>query len=413
MRKVFIIAQREFSMGLRRKAFIFSAILFPLVIMGIGAANAYNSATLSSRRSHTIGVIDRAGVIDFSLAAKVLALEAPPASDDLTESQGFRVRRYEELQPALDEVRSRRLDALFILPLDYEVTRAAEVYTRDGASPKEIHGPELAFFQSLLHASVLASVSSRETVDQILSPLEISEYAVADSGTVSAARRQSEKLGLLTAPMGLIMLLGLWIMMSSRLMFAASIEETANRAMEVMLSSVGPNQLLLGKLFGLSGLAFLQLGLFFAVIGAVRSTFWTFLNLPAGTLVLCLLFCAAGYLFYSGLMITIGMTGWGRSAGFMQLSIWAPLIFLDSITGDPNGSLARVLAHIPWTSSLTMIVRLGLGPVPVLEIISSLALLTGSAYFVLRGGAKLFRTNTLMQGKRVTFAELGRALRAS
>jgi ABC-2 type transport system permease protein len=413
MRKTLIIAQREFRMGIQRKAFALSAVIFPLAILGIGAANSFNSATVSSRSSHTIGVIDRAGAIDFSLAQKVLALEAPPESDDLTQAPDFRVTRFEEMQAALQDLASRKLDALFVLPSDFPATSTVEIYTRDGASPKEMHGPELAVFHSLLRASVLASVSRPETVDRVLSPVDLSEYAVADDGTVTAARRQSEKLVVLMAPVGLIMLLGFWIMMSSRLMFAAATEESTNRAMEVMLSSVKPDQLLGGKLIGLSALSLLQLAVFFAIVGTVRSTFWTFLNLPAGTLALCLIFCIAGYLFYSGLMITIGMTGWARSAGIMQLSVWVPVIFLDSISGDPNGDLARILSLIPWTSPLTMVVRLGVGAVPVPEVLGSLAVLAAGSYLILRGGTRLFRANTLMLGKRVSVSEIGRALRAS
>jgi ABC-2 type transport system permease protein len=413
MEKILVIAQREFMMAVGRKAYVLSILVFPIMILSLGVAQSINAEQAGARRSQAIGVIDPGGVIDFSITEKARTGGEPSVIGASAETPPFRIARYGDMDQALKDLQSGELAVFYVVPTDYRATGKVEAYARDELNPKETHDSHLAALQNLLRASVLGPQVAAETVSLVISPINVTEMAVSDKGAIAPARSQYEKLIVWMAPLGLSMVLGMWIMISSRYMLSAAMEEEANRVMEVMLSSVSPAQLLCGKLVGLSGVAFLHLTVFLAIVGLARSTFWSFLILPLSTLAICLVFCVAAYLFYAGLLVTAGMAGWGRSASFMALTVWIPMIMVDAISSDPNGALARALSFIPWTATLTMVLRLSLATVPTPDVLISLAVLIASAYLAVRGGARVFHVSTLMTGKRASVAEVTRWLRTA
>jgi ABC-2 type transport system permease protein len=91
----------------------------------------------------------------------------------------------------------------------------------------------------------------------------------------------------------------------------------------------------------------------------------------------------------------------------------APVFFIVNLMSAPNGVIARVLSFIPLTSPLTMMFRLTMANVPVIDIVVSLVILAVSAYLSVHSAAKIFRAASLMYGKRIRLAEVVRWLRAA
>lgn len=409
MKKILVIARHEFVTVVTRKAFLIATLAFPLLIMLVGAIRATGNES-GSMPGSAIGVIDQTGVIDLRLFELIVQSRPSAGPGDPSADQRHSVGLYPDLDAALAALKSRSVDVVYLVPSDYGSGGKIRLYARERASRRSFSS-DTTMFQDLLRASLLRSRAGPEATNQLFTPMEVEELAVTETGGVVPAREEQGKLNALTAPLSLAMMLAVWIILSSRFMLTATLEENSNRAMEVILSSVRPSDLIWGKVIGLSGVALTQLAVYVAMVGLVRSSLWTFLNLPVGTLFICFGFCVAGYLFFAGLMTAAGATGWGRSATLITLTVWIPLVAWESLSGDPNGALARVLSFVPLTSTMTMTLRLSVATVPPLETVASLAALVLSAFLTVAGGAKIFRTNILMTGQRISLQHMIRSLR--
>lgn len=399
MKKIFVIIQREFLMGASQKAYLISTVIFPLLILAIGLLQIFSVERRSPSPHDKIAIVDRAQALDFSLAENA-------------QDQQYRVVRYEDVNAGLNDLRRGQVAIVYVIPQDYSARGKIETYTLDTARPQETFEGEANFLQTLLRASELKrSQVPDELLTRMASPLEFTPFSVADDGTVLESRSRRERMIAWAAPLSLAMVLSIWIILSSRLMLTAMMEENENRVVEIVLSSVRAEQLVWGKLIALIGLALLQLMAYLFIVSVVRFTSWTFLDLPLLTLALSFVFCVAGYVFYAGLMTAAGMTGWGRFAGFLTLIVWIPILVWDILASDPNGNLARLLSYIPLTSAVTMFLRLNLTTVPLIDIVGSLLILIVSAYVTVIGGAKIFRTTVLLSGKRFRLNEILRLLR--
>lgn len=235
-------------------------------------------------------------------------------------------------------------------------------------------------------------------------------------------------------------------------------EEKTNRIVEVILSSVKPFQLMMGKIIGVAFVGLTQFILWVILTTALYSVaaatvlkgmdmkkvqqkeqvikigadldvnamgkiennmaveFWSkFQSVNMTEIFICfLIYFLSGYLLYSALFAAIGsaVDSEAETNQFM-LPITIPLVFSFAIaqivTQDPNGSIAFWFSMIPLTSPVVMMVRLPFG-VPMWEIMLSMGLLILGFIFTTWLAARIYRTGILMYGKKVSWKELGKWL---
>ncbi len=123
-----------------------------------------------------------------------------------------------------------------------------------------------------------------------------------------------------------------------------------------------------------------------------------------------------GYLLFGTLMATAGALGTSMQegqqiSGIFSLGVAAPFMAISFIFANPNSALAVALSYIPLTSPVTMMLRLGLTPVPWYQIIVSTLLLAAAVMASLWLGAKVFRFGLLMYGKRASVREIWQSLK--
>jgi ABC-2 type transport system permease protein len=215
-----------------------------------------------------------------------------------------------------------------------------------------------------------------------------------------------------------LILLTMSIFFSAGFLQQGTVEDRQNRVMEVLLSSVTAEQLLVGKLLGLGAAGLLQIGLYVLLIIVPGMTMLSYFQVPLGGLLLSLVYFALGYALFACLMAAVGMIGRTQQETAQLSAIWtltavSPMWFMMAISAAPNGPLARGLSYFPLTSPVTMILRLSLGSVPLIDILISVTLGVASIYLSLRGAARIFRAATLMYGKRPTLPELMRWLKTA
>jgi ABC-2 type transport system permease protein len=357
-----------------------------------------------------IGVIDNAQLIDFDLIEKKWTLEL---SNDRV-----KIVQYRQIDEGLRDLKSSKLESLYLIGEDYLQKGAIEVYTMES---RLVDTPGLAELHRLLRESLLRKLlpaSSLEqsgvsaTIDRMLTSIEPKRFTLNDNGSRAPAGSVINEL----VPYGIVALLFISIFNSASYLLQSTAEEKENRVIEVMLSSVKPEQLLWGKILGLGGAALFQVIVYLILFGFSAIYLVAFINITPLKLGLFLIYSLLGYLLYSGLLTATGVIGENKResvqlAGNWSLTAISPLLFSSIIIRSPDGYLSRLLSFIPFTSPVTMILRLSTSVVPLVDIVISLLLLTAGIFFIVRGAAKIFRTGSLMYGKRITGKEIWRWLR--
>lgn len=241
-------------------------------------------------------------------------------------------------------------------------------------------------------------------------------------------------------------LIMMFIVIYGNMVMRSVIEEKTNRIIEIIISSVKPFQLMMGKIIGTSLAGILQF-LIWAIIGLglflgaslffgvnlgptskvppevmqaaqqeIASTAQLYLaelwNLPIGTLLTCfVIYFIGGYFLYSSFYAAIGaaVDNETDSQQFL-LPIIMPLILgvyigFFTVINDPHGTVATIFSIVPLTSPIVMLMRIPFG-VPLWQILLSIVLLFGTFLLVVWFASKIYRVGILMYGKKPSWKEL-------
>jgi ABC-2 type transport system permease protein len=197
------------------------------------------------------------------------------------------------------------------------------------------------------------------------------------------------------------------------------IEDRVNRMMEVILSSVHPLELLLGKIIGYAAVALTQLsfwlfsGWLLSRVAGLPFALRIFETAGWRTLVLFVLCYAVGYLLYGSVYATVGaVLGGEREAVLWQqllgLVLIAPLVVTAAVASQPDDVLVARLTWIPFMAPTLVLLRSAFDAITLSEIVGALALTTLTALATLSISARLFRGSTLLSARRMSWREAWR-----
>ena len=201
------------------------------------------------------------------------------------------------------------------------------------------------------------------------------------------------------------------------------VEERSNRIMEILVTSITPTQLLMGKILGLGLLGLTQLvvwggaGLILMNVGQ-QFPFLNGISFPLDLMVVFVVFFLVSYFLLASLMAGIGAVVGSEQesrqfASLISLVLVIPFFFLTTFINNPNSNLALALSFIPFTSPITILLRMGFGSVPFWQIAVSLLILLVTTLFVIWASARVFRWGLLLYGKRIGIRQLIRVIWSS
>ncbi|MGF9700372.1 ABC transporter permease [Paenibacillus sp. MABNR03] len=301
------------------------------------------------------------------------------------------------------------------------------LYSTEEVSPQIIASIEAAL-QSVKLDVVVKDVLTAEQKELINTPVKVSEQSLSvdEGGSEAASENGMSPINYIVVYL-LIILLFTSTMMTGNMIASEITAEKSSRIMEILITSVSPLSQMFGKIIGIFMVGLLQIGIFGAVVAGnvllphnrdVLSEFS--LNLSDVNLAVIaygLIFYILGYFLYAVMFAAIGsMVSRTEELGqavlpITMLSLVSFYIAIFSIS-TPNILLLKVASFIPFTSPTAILVRIGAGVAPTWEIIVSLAILAVSILIFGWLAAKIYRTGVLMYGKRPTFKELFKAMRA-
>ncbi len=212
------------------------------------------------------------------------------------------------------------------------------------------------------------------------------------------------------------------------------LEEKTTRIIEVLVSSVRPFQLMLGKILGAGSVSFFQFviwgvsarvllslrGPIARALGADPASVQTMSlpHIPATTLAVFIAFFLGGFLLYSAMFAAVGaMSSNEQEARQAQQPVTYLLMIsylsILGLTNDPSSTFARTLSLVPFTTPIATPVRWTAGSMPTWELVTSLAILAIAIVGVTWVAARIYRVGILMTGKRPNLKELVRWVRTA
>jgi len=209
-------------------------------------------------------------------------------------------------------------------------------------------------------------------------------------------------------PYGVMLILYMLIVVPGGMMLSSVTQEKENRTMEVLLISLRPRELMLGKLFGISAIALFQTlmwgsGILIARQSARESLGEILGLLDPGLLLWAFAFLLFGFMLYASMQGALGAIMPNSKEGsqftfIILLPMIIPLVLVAAFIENPNGALATFFSLFPLTSATSMMTRLVVTDVPLWQTLASLGILAGTTILVVSLAARFFRADHLLSG---------------
>ena len=423
-----LIIKREYLAKVKNKSFILMTFLSPLFIVALLSLIAYLTS-VNNEKVRTISVLDESGILSETLIS----------SDQIL----YESLNGMDLEDAKTTSNSNKAYGLLHVPdLALEdVSEKIKFYSKESPS-----------------LSLISSLESK--IEKRIGELKLKKMGV-DLSKISASKtyvniNQEDFEGVKTSKAGSFLklifgaaagyLLFMFIIIYGNLIMRSVIEEKSSRIIEVIISSVKPIQLMLGKIFGTSLAGITQFAIWvilIAILSFAASSFFgidlsanpqqemitaavsdvnanselqaliaELHSLPLINLIVAfVLFFVGGYLLYSSLYAAIGAAVDNETDTQQFLMPVVILLVVGFYVGfftaleDPHGTISVVFSYIPFTSPIVMLIRIPFG-VPIWEQILSLSVLIFSFLVTVWIAAKIYRVGILMHGKKPSYKDL-------
>jgi len=412
MLNVLTIIRHEIKTTLSKPSFWIMATLFPMFIVGLNIFTQVISrqaiegaqAREAERMEKALAVyyVDEAGLI------RSLPEDIPA---------GMLVE-YASRDDAQNALQAGEIDSYTIIPSDYiqsgNIIIVQADYNPLGFTTEDI-------FQNIIVYNLTGDAALTAALRDPLTAVQSESVAPAVAEPVR--RPGSEALAFIV-PFAVMFIFFILIVMGGGYMLESVAREKENRTIEVLLVSINPLQMMLGKIVGLSMIALLQMLIWVGggllVLGGAdqfiegASSF----RFPPGFLFYALAFFVLGYLMYASLLGAVGALAPSSKEGgtltfIVMLPLFAPLWFNQAMVQQPNGVLSIIFSMLPFTAPVAMLTRLAILDVPFWQILTSLAGLAVMTYLMVALAARFFRADTLLSFNPIKKETVLSALRKS
>ena len=432
MSNVSIIIQREFNERVRKKSFIITTILMPVLMIVLMIAPAL-IMEYSRGEQKTIAVIDDSGLVAPQLQS----------NEEL---------RFEPTDLTTEEARRSLTDRFGVLYIGSDILENpsdVKLYA-NASSSLSIESNITGQIEDILEAEKLKAYhidNLQQILDEVKTTVTLQTFRNDKS---QEAESQAQSSTVATAA-GYILgfVLYMFLLIYGSMVMQSVIEEKNNRVLEVVVSSVRPFDLMLGKILGVALVAVVQVliwGVLIFAVGAIVLPQLMPAEMMAGgqamqqgmpdaaamgdmdpemlqavaavtdtgyilkIFVCLLLFVFGGYLLYSAMFAAVGSAVDNvQDASQLQMPVTLPIILallmMLAVIKDPNSSQAVWLSVIPFTAPVVMMDRIPYD-IPLWEIVLSLVVLYASFVAMVWFAGKIYRVGIFMYGKKPTFKEL-------
>ena len=427
MNKTWLIIKREYLTRVRNKTFLLSTFLLPIVMMLFIFGSAF-FAMSAKEKLKKVAVINDPGMFKTTLKGDSLRLAFTFTNN--IDSTNFEAGGYDAVLNLEHDSSARKYTIYSKKQLGIDAqgmieTKLDKAFEYNQLQKKGIRKEDLDSISKQSNGAF--SIENRLTADK------------GKSEEVNAQRNYAIGFG-----SGILIYITMLIF--GAMVMRGVMEEKTNRIAEVMVSSVKPFQLMMGKILGIAAVGLTQFILWILLVFLLLNTITIFLphdllqqagqmnnNMPGSNNAMAakfmdikqtasqinwfqivsffMFYFLGGYLFYASLFAAIGsvINEDPQEAQSLMLPITMPIIFafiiMSSNLNTPDSNVMVWASMVPFTSPIVMMARIPSG-VPWQQIVASMLLLVGGFWFTTWLAAKIYRTGILMYGKKASWKEM-------
>lgn len=394
MSKAWRVALHEYSQHVFNKRFLAGLLSVPFVTaLLIGLIFLIFAMENNTR---PVGYVDHSGLLTDPVA--------PPEVEPPTKPVEFRA--YPDESTAMDALEAGEIAAYYVIPEDYLTAgRLSMVHIEDVKDAARYQ------FYDFLTVNLLRDYDLA-VAERLVEPEEVIVQSADGSRSMSSNNWFNILVPLIAAIAFVIAMFT-----AGGYLMQAVVDEKENRTMEVLMTSVSPNQFMAGKIVGdiAIGLTQILAWVGFVVVGILafrsRLEFLQGIEVSPQTLLLAAVILLPAFVMVCALMALIGATvsesrEGQQMTGLVAMPIWIPYMLTGVIIGSPNAPIVVAFSLFPLTAPLTLLIRQGMTIIPAWQIaLSSIILILSAAGSVWLAG-RAFRLGMLRYGKRLRWKEI-------
>ncbi len=417
-----IVLQKEYLTRVRQKTFIIATLLTPIGFILLGVLPALIASWSSDTDKMTIWVIDEKKLLDSHF-------ESMNTSDIQYKTANY------SLAEGKSQIKNKEDEAILVIPESFEPkTLNVTLYSSKSLSISLLGKIKSQLKNQVSEYKLNQANISKEQKELLNFNLDVNTVKILDEG-------EEKTSAILAVGIGYIMaiLIYMFLLMYGSMVMRGVVEEKSNRIMEIIVSTVKPIDLMIGKILGIALVGLTQFSIWVITIllfnlilsffistevtineqqGITKSEMQNIMNevyFAINSFKISLIFhfifyFLGGYILYGSLFAAIGAMIDNESDA-QQLSlvvifpVLIPILLIGNFIQNPNGSLAIFMSIFPLFSSITMMIRLAATDVPWFQLVLSQILLIVGVIGLGWLSARIFRVGILLYGKKYSFKD--------
>ena len=424
MKHLRIIIEREYLNKIRNKSFIIMTFVSPLIVVAFALIIGFLTDVNSKSNAKDILILDESGLFGTTFID--------------TETIHYEYLKDKTLQEARAEVLETSKYGLLYIPKEETAQKA--FYSEESPSLSLVNELTGALEKTLFQYNLTQKGIDKAEIDSARTKITLQMENFTGEKTSEFDNVMKIAIGGVAG-----YLIFMFIIIYGNMIMRSVIEEKTNRIVEIIISSVKPFQLMLGKIIGTSLAGLTQFAIWLVIGGVLFALAPSLFQVdtPTATQAMAateshseisniiaalyhfpfletsgvfLLFFVGGYLLYSSLYAMVGaMVDNETDTQQFMMPILIPLMLafyvgMFSVIEEPHGTISVVFSYIPLTSPVVMLMRIPFG-VAWWEVLISLLLLYITFFLVIKIASKIYRIGILMYGKKPTYKEVWKWLK--
>ncbi len=407
MKKILSIAKWEFVEKVKTKTFIISLILTPIIIIGFSIIPTLLT-TEEDTRTKVVGVLDQTGFYfdDVRDALEEYKLEDGQPNYIVINLYKNKYEPGNNKTSADKNIIQKKIEGYLFISMPAPDSLVAEYRSGSIGNFNDLKKFEVVLNKIRIRKELLNSGINPEMISSLQKNVQIEQIRIEESGKEG----KQDFLIVFFSSFIFIILLMMMVIYSGQMLVRSLIEEKSNKLIEVLISSCTPDELLTGKILGLSSLGLTQifvwvlLGL--ALVGGAVVPPEMFENI-----LLILLYFVLGFVFYTTLFVGIGSIVTTEQEAqqittYLSLTLMLPIVIAMPAIQNPDVLILKIFSYIPLTIPSVMLLRVNIAPVPLVDLLVTVSIMLISIYIMIKLSAKIFRIGILSYGGRPTIKEI-------
>ena len=324
----------------------------------------------------------------------------------------FIFSRFPNEKTALDSVLSKSINGFLFIPASVQDSGQVNYFSLSLSNIKLYRNLSRILNQVVIEQRMIDQNIDVSLVGQLSRRIAFETFEINEDGETS----KGDELSSFLVPYLFLMILFMTVFMSGQLLLRSVMEERTSRTIEILLSSVTPDELMRGKILGLGALGMTQM-VFYLTVALAATHYKELAVIEFSQIPIFLIYFITGYLFYAAIFAAMGTFFTSeqeaqQSSGIISIVAVLPIVFASYFITNPGSAFTIGSSYIPPLTPFMMIIRLGTGSVEMPEIIYTTILMIISCWVMLKLSGKIFRTAVLLYGKKISVKEVIRWIRA-